>query len=174
MNHLKQQLSPGSVLQPNAILSIHLGNGIHQASPWSVLRLPETSLLLEGLLGKWCRESTVDLSPLPCWCLLTSSLVARQIREFLPHWRCQTLTVMFICIVLLVNWFKCYGNDIYLFFDPVNSKRAELLYPRLRVWRAWKQRYKYKQPGKKTDAQSWGDAQGCAAARYFYGNQARF
>lgn len=35
---------------------------------------------------------------------------------------------MFICIVLLVNWFKCYGNDIYLIFDPVNSKRAELFF----------------------------------------------
>lgn len=118
------ELSPGSVVQLNAILSIHLGNGIHQASPQSEVHLPKTSPVLEGLLGKWCRESTVDLSPPPCFRSLPSSLAERQITEFLPHWHCQALTVVFLCIVLVVNWFKCYGNDIYLFFDPVNSKQA--------------------------------------------------
>lgn len=118
------ELSPGSVVQLNAILSIHLGNGIHQACPQSEVHLPKTSPVLEGLLGKWCRESAVDLLPLPCFCSLLSSLAERQITEFLPHWHCQALTVVFLCIVLLVNWFKCYGNYIYLFFDPVNSKQA--------------------------------------------------
>lgn len=120
------------MVQLNAILSIHPGNDIHQASPQSEARLPKTSLVLEGLLGKGCRESTVDLSPPPCSRSLPSSLAERQITEFLPHWHCQALTVVFICIVLVVNWFKCYGNDIYLFFDPVNSKQAGLFPPWLR------------------------------------------
>jgi len=46
------ELSPGSVVQLNAILFIHLGNGIHQASPQIEARLPKTSPVLEGLLGK--------------------------------------------------------------------------------------------------------------------------
>lgn len=124
-------------MQLNAILSIHLGNGIHHPPPHtpppppqSEVRLPKTSLVLEGLLGKGCRESTVDLSPPPCSRSLPSSLAERQITEFLPHWHCQALTVVFICIVLVVNWFKCYGNDIYLFFfDPLNSKQAGLFFP---------------------------------------------
>lgn len=106
-----------------------------------------------ALLGKGCRESTVDLSPPPCLRSLPSSLAERQITEFPAHWRCQALTVVFICIVLVVNWFKCYGNDIYLFFDPVNSKQAGLFFFSLSLspppHPGWgkenlKTRYKYK------------------------------
>lgn len=145
MNHLKQCSSPQAVWC-SLMLFFPFTLGTASISPpplppfpphpsQSEVRLPKTSLALEGLLGKGCRESTVDLSPPPCSRSLPSSLAERQITEFLPHWHCQALTVVFICIVLVVNWFKCYGNDIYLFlFDPVNSKQPGLFLfpPRLR------------------------------------------
>ena len=126
MNHPKQWSSPQAVwCSLMLFFSFTLGMASIRPPLKIEARLPKTSPVLEGLLGKWCRESAVDPSPSPCFRLLPSSLAERQITEFLPHWHCQTLTVVFFSIVLLVNWFKCYGNDIYLFFDPVNSKQAD-------------------------------------------------
>lgn len=151
MNHLKQCSSPQAVwCSLMLFFPFTLGMASIRPPPQSEVRLPKTSLVLEGLLGKGCRESTVDLSPPPCSRSLPSSLAERQITEFLPHWHCQALTVVFICIVLVVNWFKCYGNDIYLFFfDPVNSKQAGLFF--LPSWgmKDLKMCYKYEQQEKK-------------------------
>lgn len=123
------ELSPGCVVQLNAILFIHLGSGIHQASPPKLRH----GCLKHHQRSRGCLESdagrarlTSDL--LHVLRLLPSSLAERQITELRPHWHCQALTVLFLCIVLLVNWFKCYGNDIYLVFDPVNSKQAGIFF----------------------------------------------
>lgn len=155
MNHPKQWSS----LQAEScslmlFFSFTLGMASIRPPPEIEARLPKTSLALEGLLGKWCRESAVDPSPSLCFCLLLDSLAERQITEFLPHWHCQTLTVVFLSAALLVNWFKCYGNYIYLFFDPVNSKQRDRFFS-LPVWgKTWEGAINTKKQGKR-DVFNW-------------------
>lgn len=53
-------------------------------------------------------ESAVDLSPPRPALALAFPLLWRRgkSQSSPPHWRCQALTVVFICIALVVNWFK--------------------------------------------------------------------
>lgn len=133
MNHLKRRSSPPAVWC-SLMLFFPFTQGTASVRPPPEVRhgCLKHQQRSRGCLERDAGRAQLTPSPPPCWRSLPSSLAELQITEFLPHWHCQALTVVFICIVLVVNWFKCYGNDIYLFSDPVSSKQAGLFPPWLR------------------------------------------
>lgn len=155
MNHLKRcSASPGAALcEPNAILSIHLGNGIRQAShppppptpslhrqrqhhpspKWSRGCLKTLPGAAGPRLGgeeeegeRGGRESAVDLSPPPPALVLASLRFGGAANHRVA---CLIGAVRRLqwCLSALRWWLtgsKCYGNDIYLpLFDPAHSKQ---------------------------------------------------